>query len=64
MERAAHGKCAACGHVDRSHAPRCKTCSCEGFLGLTLCPLKIHAHQGSRGRTCACVPGQMELDME
>lgn len=62
MDRATHGKCATCGHVDRSHAPKCKTCQCERFLGLTLCPLGIPTHGGGKGHTCNCVPGQITIE--
>lgn len=55
-------KCARCGHVDRSHPDRCKSCSCPEFVAPSTCPLGVALHNGHKGHTCNCVPGQMTID--
>lgn len=52
-----------CGHVERSHLPACKTCSCPGFQSPTSCPLGIFTHNTPHGHSCNCVPGQQELQI-
>jgi hypothetical protein len=54
-------KCVTCGHVERSHDPVCKNgCGCH-FRAPSQCPLGNAKHNGSKGHTCNCVPGQIDL---
>lgn len=54
-------KCVICAHVQRSHQERKCADHCPGFVAAVGCPLKIEAHNTSKGHVCDCVPGQLAL---